>query len=194
MDSCFLDYNLNFFRIKNWIKQHELNITKHEFFKNNAVKKRQRSNEYSERKKSRNKKKKKAKQKSSSQCSDEAYNESEEFEMNITEEMKNFFRISQEHKKNKGLISISIFMYPIINAITLTEILKKEALESLKDSQPMHSKTIQSTPERITEEEEMKKFYGEDWKRIKELEDTLAVQYNKNFKAFQPNYWPSMPL
>ena len=109
--NCCGEYEINFSRMKQWMGQYEQYLKNQFYSPNHNIEKnnRIRSSEYNQRKRIRNKKRRKAKQKCNkyNYSGDAAFvgenEDAEEFEMLITEEMKEFFRISQEHKKSRGL-------------------------------------------------------------------------------------------
>lgn len=133
LDKYFAGYHQNFARMIQWFHENEKLIEKNSSTSNNQLEKnhRVRSAEYNQRKRSRNKKKRKTKQKRdksinerNSSSSKNCENDSYELEMLVTEEMKEFYRISLQHKKEKGEQRCFIFnlLIKLLNKINSYEI------------------------------------------------------------------------
>ncbi|XP_078322997.1 gem-associated protein 8-like [Crassostrea virginica] len=121
--------------------------------------------------------------------------DSEVYEMELTDEMVRFFAHSEEHPKKR----VNFFYCLLIDASKEIigqdgKVQKRIEIEEVKANKK--PPTVSAPTERpgVRRTAEMTKLYGKGAAMIHGMETAIQMSYDRTADIQQPKYWPNMPL
>ncbi|XP_050415727.1 gem-associated protein 8 [Patella vulgata] len=111
--------------------------------------------------------------------------EKEEFEMEITDDMLQFFAHSQQHRKERDMKKDDELEDDSRSNVRVN-------IEDVHKQMP----TVEAPKERpgVRRTAEMKMLYGKGAAMIHGMETALQMTYDRNIDVQQPKVWPNIPL
>ncbi|XP_069129706.1 gem-associated protein 8-like [Argopecten irradians] len=109
--------------------------------------------------------------------------ESEVFEMEITDDMVEFFAKSEQHKKERDAKK--------------TEKEEEDNRLDLEGAKATKSAPTTAAPQErpgVRRTQEMVLLYGKGAAMVHGMETAMQMSYDRNMDILQPKYWPNMPL
>ncbi|XP_060065863.1 gem-associated protein 8-like [Ylistrum balloti] len=109
--------------------------------------------------------------------------ESEVFEMEITDDMVEFFAKSEQHKKERDAQKTEKLQEDSRLDLEGAKLTKKAPTTAAPHERPGARRT-----------QEMILLYGKGAAMVHGMETAMQMSYDRNMDILQPKYWPNMPL
>ncbi|ESO07137.1 hypothetical protein HELRODRAFT_170439 [Helobdella robusta] len=166
------------------------------------IKQRNRSQAYLLRKKAKKKKKRKQNQmerrklneslsSSNPLTENDDGDDDEEYEMHISEEMRQFFEISAKHREERDKVPKSQHHHQKLE--TDTENNDKSQSNEPPDTELADDTDLIEKPGEARMKE-MKELYGKGAAKIYAMETAMQLTFDRNFDQKLPKFWPALPL